>query len=89
MAYNVAIITAAKDSFLDWSDLLLKCISTLQFSDSFVAAAIKASDDQVKQSRQINQNFNETMDGIMSSWESRNKSYDHYEPEAERRHPGL
>lgn len=76
MAYNVAIVTAAKDSFLDWSELLLKCINTLQFSDSFVAATIKASDDQVKQSQQISQNFNETMDGIMSSWENRNKSYD-------------
>lgn len=76
MAYNIAIVTAAKDSFLDWSELLLKCINTLQFSDSFVAATIKASDDQVKQSRQISQNFNETMDGIMSSWENRNKSYD-------------
>ena len=76
MAYNIAIVTAAKDSFLDWSELLLKCINTLQFSDSFVAATIKASDDQVKQSQQISQNFNETMDGIMSSWENRNKSYD-------------
>ena len=76
MAYNMAMVTAAKDSFLDWSELLLKCINTLQFSDSFVAATIKASDDQVKQSRQISQNFNETMDGIMSSWENRNKSYD-------------
>ena len=76
MAYNIAMVTAAKDSFLDWSELLLKCINTLQFSDSFVAATIKASDDQVKQSQQISQNFNETMDGIMSSWENRNKSYD-------------
>ena len=76
MAYNIAIVTAAKDSFLDWSELLLKCINTLQFSDSFVAATIKASDDQVKQSQQISQNFNETMDGIMSSWENRNKNYD-------------
>ena len=76
MAYNMAMVTAAKDSFLDWSELLLKCINTLQFSDSFVAATIKASDDQVKQSQQISQNFNETMDGIMSSWENRNKSYD-------------
>ena len=76
MAYNIAMVMAAKDSFLDWSELLLKCINTLQFSDSFVAATIKASDDQVKQSQQISQNFNETMDGIMSSWENRNKSYD-------------
>lgn len=76
MAYNMAMVTAAKDSFLDWSELLLKCINTLQFSDSFVAATIKASDDQVKQSQQISQNFNETMDGIMSSWENRNKSQD-------------
>ena len=76
MAYNVTIVSAPKDLFLDWSKTLLTCISSLQFSDSFVDTAIKSSNDQVALSRQISKNFNEVMDGFMASWENRNRSFD-------------
>ena len=76
MAYNVTIVSAPKDLFLDWSKTLLTCISSLQFSDSFVDTAIKSSNDQVTLSRQISKNFNEVMDGFMASWENRNRSFD-------------
>lgn len=76
MAYNVMGITAAKDTLLEWSDVLLACMSSLQFTDSFITATNQASDDQVTVSRQISQNFNQTMDGIMAAWENRNRSQD-------------
>ena len=62
MAYNIMAVTAVKD--------------TLQYSESFVSAANQASNEGVALSQQISQSFNETMDGMMSSWESRNKSQD-------------
>lgn len=76
MAYNVVAITAVKDTFIEWEDLLTKCMSTLDYSDSFVSATNNASDEKVALSKQISANFNATMDGFMASWESRNRSQD-------------
>ena len=76
MAYNVVAITAVKDTFIEWEDLLTKCMSTLDYSDSFVSATNSASNEKVALSKQISANFNATMDGFMASWESRNKSQD-------------
>ena len=76
MAYNIVAITAAKDTFIEWEGVLADCMKTLQYSDSFVSATNQASNEKVALAMQISQNFNQTMDGIMSSWESRNKSQD-------------
>lgn len=76
MAYNVVAITAVKDTFIEWEDLLTKCMSSLDYSDSFVSATNSASNEKVALSKQISANFNATMDGFMASWESRNKSQD-------------
>ena len=51
-------------------------MKTLQYSDSFVSSTNQASNEKVALSQQISRNFNQTMDGIMSSWENRNKSQD-------------
>lgn len=76
MAYNVVAITAAKDTFIEWESVLTECMKTLDYSESFVNATNQASNEKVALSKQISQNFNQTMDGFMSSWESRNKSQD-------------
>lgn len=76
MAYNVMAITAAKDTFIEWESVLTDCMKTLQYSDSFVSATNQASNEKVALAQQISQNFNQTLDGIMSSWENRNKSQD-------------
>ena len=76
MAYNVVAVTAAKDTFIEWESVLTDCFKTLQYSDSFVSAANQASNEKVALAQQVSQNFNATMDGFMSSWESRNKSQD-------------
>ena len=76
MAYNIMAITAAKDTFIEWESLLTDCMKTLKYSDNFVSATNQASNEKVAQSKQISQNFNQVMDSMMSSWESRNKSQD-------------
>ena len=76
MAYNIVAITSAKDTFIEWENVLSDCFKTLQYSDSFVSATNQASNEKVALAKQISQNFNATMDGIMSSWENRNKSQD-------------
>lgn len=76
MAYNIVAITAAKDTFIEWESVLTDCMKTLQYSDSFVSTTNQASNEKVALAKQISQNFNATMDSMMSSWESRNKSQD-------------
>lgn len=76
MAYNIVAITAAKDTFIEWESVLTDCMKTLKYSDSFISATNQASNETVALAMQISQNFNETMDAMMSSWESRNKSLD-------------
>ncbi len=76
MAYNIVAVTAAKDTFIEWESVLTDCMKTLQYSDSFINATNQASNEKVALAKQISQNFNATMDGFMSSWESRNRSQD-------------
>ena len=76
MAYNIMAITAVKDTFIEWEGVLTECMKTLEYSDSFVSATNQASNEKVALAMQISQNFNQTLDGIMSSWETRNKSQD-------------
>ena len=76
MAYNVMGITTVKNEFIDWCEVLFKCMSSLKYTDSFIDATNKASNEQLALTKRISQNFNESMDGIMSSWESRSKSLD-------------
>ena len=76
MAYNIVAITAEKDAFVDWEGVLSDCLKTLTYSDSFISATNQSSNEAVAQAMQISQNFNQTMDGIMSSWENRSKSQD-------------
>ena len=76
MAYNIVAITAEKDAFVDWESVLSGCLKTLTYSDSFISAVNQASNEAAAQAAQISQNFNQTMDGIMSAWESRSKSQD-------------
>lgn len=76
MAYNVIVVTAGKDTFQNWEEILTKSLSTLDYSQSFVNYAMGQSDQQVATSRQLSQAAAEMSDSIMSSWENRNKSDD-------------
>lgn len=75
-AYTIVAMTSVKDSFIDWEGVLMDCMKSLQYSDSFVNATKSASDAQVSQSIGISQNFNQIMDAMMASWENRNTTQD-------------
>lgn len=76
MAYNVMAVTAAKDSFIEWVDILTECARTLEYSQSYVNAVIQAGNEAVAQAMEFSRNANEVLDGMMASWESRNTSQD-------------
>ena len=75
-SFAISAVTAAKDTFIEWESLLTQCMKTLEYSDSFVSATNQSSNEQVALARQISENFNAAMDGIMDSWESRSRSQD-------------
>ena len=76
MAYNVIAVTAEKNTFQNWEEILTKSLSTLDYAQSFVNYAMGQSDQQVETSGQLSQAAAQMSDCIMSSWENRNKSDD-------------
>ena len=74
--YNVILMTAPDSEFNNWQSILDNCLSTLEFSDTFVNEFNK-EESNILSTIQANQKvYNEMSDMIMDSWENRNNSYD-------------
>ncbi len=76
MAYNIMGVTAEKDTFIEWQDILCQCLGTLEYTDSFVNSAMAQSNEGVATAQQISQAYNQAADSIMAAWEARNTSQD-------------
>nr|WP_288555910.1 hypothetical protein [uncultured Mediterraneibacter sp.] len=76
MVYDVIAVTAESGSFSEWKDILCTCLSSLDYSSSYVQSAIQQSNDSTASSMQIRETLSSTSDMIMSSWEQRNLSED-------------
>ena len=76
MVYDIMIVSSAKDEFIDYKDLLLNSVNSIDFSDSYVKKTIDDSNAQTKQALELNASIQKAFDSYMSSWENRNKSYD-------------
>ena len=75
-AYDIVVMTAQKDMFQNWEDILTRSLKSLDYTESFVDFAMSQSNQQVQTSRKLSQAASEMSDSIMSSWENRNKSED-------------
>ena len=75
-AYNITILSAAKDTFQDWEETLGKVLSSLQYTRQFVDFAMSQSNQAAVTSQSLSQTAGEMADSIMSSWENRSKSQD-------------
>ena len=75
-AYNITVLSAAKDTFQDWEATLGKVLSSLQYTQQFVDFAMSQSNQSAATSQSLSQTASEMSDTIMSSWENRNKSQD-------------
>ena len=74
--YDAIFITAPKDEFIDWQDALNTICSSLEFTDTFINGFNQQQDAVMKNFQQIRAIGNEISDGIMDSWNKRNKSFD-------------
>ena len=76
MIYDIMTITSAKDKFIEYKDILLKSINSIEFSDSYVKKAIDDGNTQTKQALALSASIQKAFDSYMSAWENRNKTYD-------------
>ena len=74
--YDAIFITAPKDEFIDWQDTLNEISSSLSFTDSFINGFNKQQDAVMQTFQKIREIGNQISDGIMDSWNKRNKSLD-------------
>lgn len=74
--YDTMFITAPKDEFINYQDVLNTVASSLEFSETFLNGFNKQQDAVMKNFQEIRAIGNEISDGIMDSWNKRNKSFD-------------
>lgn len=76
MIYDITAITSKKDEFINYQDILMKCVNSIEFTDSYVKKTIDDSNAQTQQSLQINAQVQAAFDSYMNAWENRSKTYD-------------
>ena len=76
IVYDTIFITTPKDEFIDWEDTLNTICSSLTFTDTFINGFNQQQDAVMKNFQEIRAIGNEISDGIMDSWNKRNKSFD-------------
>ena len=74
--YNIMIMSAPEEDFINWQGILDHCLSSIEFSQTFINGFNK-EEDAVVSTVQANQKvYDQISDMIMDSWEKRNNSYD-------------
>ena len=76
LVYNIIYMSAPDEDFINWQPILEKCLSSLEFSQTFIDGFNK-EEKSIMDNFNANQKvYNEMSDMIMDSWEKRNNSYD-------------
>ena len=74
--YNIMIMSAPEDDFINWQEILDHCLATVEFSQTFVNG-FNNEETVLTQTIIANQKvYDQISDMIMDSWEKRNNSYD-------------
>ena len=76
MIYNIMAITTSKDDFIDYKDILLDSINSINFKDSYVQKTIDDGNAQTKRALELSAQMQQAHDSYMAAWENRNKTYD-------------
>ena len=74
--YDAIFITTPKGELVDWQDILNSVASSLVFTDTFINGFNNQQDAVMKNFQKIRAIGNQISDGIMDSWNKRNKSFD-------------
>ena len=74
--YDSIFITTPKDELINYQEILNNIVASLEFTDTFINGFNSAQDAVMKNFQTIRSIGNQISDGIMDSWNKRNKSYD-------------
>ena len=74
--YDTIFYTAPENEFVEWEDILNKCISTIQFSDAYVTGFYKTQDNMMRTIKANQAIYDEISSMITSGWEARQSTYD-------------
>lgn len=76
MVYDIMSVTSEKDKFIDYKDILLQTVNSINFTDSYVKTTIDNSNAQTQKALELSASIQRAFDSYMSAWENRSKSYD-------------
>lgn len=74
--YNIIVMSTPDSEFNEWEGILDYCLSTLMFSDNFIKGFNSEETTLVNSIRANQRVYDQISEGIMDSWEKRNKTYD-------------
>ena len=74
--YDSIFITAPKNEFVIWEEILNIVASSLEFTDTFLNGFNQQQDAVMKNFQSIRNICNQISDGIMDSWNKRSASFD-------------
>ena len=74
--YNINMMMTPDAEFNNWQQILDNCISTIEFSSTFVSGFNKEESTLVSTIQANQKVYDSISDMIMDSWEKRNNSYD-------------
>lgn len=76
MIYDIMAITADKDELINYKDILLQSVNSIEFSNAYVTKTIDDGNAQTKQALALNASIQKSFESYMNAWENRQKSYD-------------
>ena len=76
MVYDIMSVTSEKDKFIDYKDILLQTVNSINFTDSYVKTTIDNSNAQTQKALELSASIQRAFDSYMSAWENGSKSYD-------------
>ncbi len=74
--YDTIFYTAPENELVEWEEILNKCISTIEFSDTFVTNFYKTQDNLMATIKANQAIYDEISNMITSGWETRQSTYD-------------
>lgn len=76
LVYEVSGVSSAEDDFINWEPILLYCLKSLKYTDSFIKSTQQVSVAQGEAARNANSKIQAAYDSYNAAWSKRQTSYD-------------
>ena len=74
--YNISGVTAPEGELGEYAEALAKVLGSVQYTEAFIATAIRDQQITAQAAAQLNQTLRETSDLVVRGWEERQKGFD-------------